>query len=278
MIQVKEDALAEAFISANLDFSLLNNVAFREFVKILDPFFQLPNRAKLTKLINAAAEKKAKKIAAAMKNEAVAIALTSDVASTSTGASVSTITAHWLSKEWELLSAVIALRGLWNPQQHEPPYLLSSVVQEDAKSWRIDQQAIAVTTDGVVNDLLAATTLPEAGADIVEERIRCWCHSLHLSVTFSLEIPEVGELIDEQCSSLVSLCEYDHAVSETLHELQQLRIEKELERKGQEQKNSRAAEEPVDFLDIKGLDPLEWAHDRQFLVQEDESVGPGRYR
>ena len=277
----KEDALTEAFISANLDVSLLDNVAFREFVKILDPSFKLPNWAKLAKFIRAAEEKKAEKIGAAMK-EAVAIALTTDIATTFAGA-CNAVTAHWLSKEWELRSAVIALSIM--DSQWQPRVYLSSVVRTSEEPWRNGVRNIAVMTDGAVGGLplTAASTLrARAGVPVVEleERIRCWCHSLHLSVTFSLAIPQVGELVDE-CIDLVSVFKYNDAVSETLHELQQLRIEKE--RKGQEQKNteSRAAEEPVGFLDMEmeELYPVELNDQRQIVVEVNESLdAAGRYR
>ena len=280
----KEDALIEAVIFANLDVSIVDRRAFRGLMKMLDPSFELPNQAKLIKLIRAAEDKWAEKIEAAMK-EAVAIALTSDIATTITQTSVNAVTAHWLSKEWEPRSAVIWMREREGPrsqsQQHPGVFLhMSSVIQDDAKSWRTDERTgipVAATTDGAVTDALLDYTRPLRAADMVELRMRCWCRLLHLSVTSSLEIPQVHGLV-ALCNSLVSMCKNNMAVSETLHKLQQLRIEKE--RKGQEQKNteSRAAEEPVGFLDIEELAPLEWNNQRQIILQEDESVDAGRYR
>ncbi len=212
----KEAALTDLVVAANLPFSLVDHKEFRRLFKLVDPSFEVPHKTKMTTLVKKAAKEKAEKIATALK-AATAIALTTDTATTITQTSMNAVTAHWITDGWDLRSAVIALRELAG--SHTGAYL-SSVVQEDAKSWGISESTIAITTDGAANALLAAKNLRDA--DVVDEMVRCWCHLLHLAVTYALEIPEVSGIVDT-CKRLVTKFKKSNQLSETLLQLQRLR-------------------------------------------------------
>lgn len=97
-------------------------------------------------------------------------------------------TAHYINADWELKSIVLALHHTTESHTGENLKALFTYVTE---KWKASDKAIAATTDGAANFLKAARELKEE--HLLDEQVRCACHTIHLCVTQALEGKHIPE-------------------------------------------------------------------------------------
>ena len=143
--------IASYLISDMRPFTTTENKAFREMIKELEPCYQMPARATFRENIVPAMQEV---VTSRLKQElktAGDVALTCDAWTSRATESYVTITAHYVSKEFEQRSAVLQTKMM--PDSHtgiNTAEILSSV----AEKWGL--QVGSLTTDNAANMRVAA--------------------------------------------------------------------------------------------------------------------------
>ena len=102
------------------------------------------------------------------------------------------VTAHYISPEWELKSAVLETR---NVTERHTMDNVSDNLKAVAVEWQIDQKLSGATTDNACNMVRAVQFLSW-------KHIPCFGHTLQLAVKAGLEIPSVIAVL-ARCRNIV---------------------------------------------------------------------------
>ena len=207
-------ALVDSIVSANLPFHLLDNDDFRRFTETLSPDFKLPHRDKAADLIsdkfNTAVSKLIQVLATA-----VAIAITSDSATTVSRDSLFAVTCHWINPEtWQLMAVVI---GVTLMDESHTAVNVSAFIANLLARIKDDKTFCALVTDAAANMLASGRMLRES--DMIDESMRCACHTFHLCVTHALDHRELEPLISK-CKASVNAITNSANIAESFRKFQ----------------------------------------------------------
>ena len=118
--------------------------------------------------------------------QSTSVSLTTDAAKMLTGDSYVAVTCHWISSEWELLSAVL---GVSTSNVSHTAQEIVSILNEVGAKYTLDDRLDAIATDNGANFVAAVEELMENG--ICEEHVLCCsCHTLQLSIKNHIDPPK----------------------------------------------------------------------------------------
>jgi CheY-like chemotaxis protein len=167
--------------SANLPFDHGENVEVAEFMNTLNPKYRPPQRTKSTELV----AEEARRLRTTAKNalaEASSVAITTDAATTVAQASIQAVTAHFITANWKLVSLVLDMDEMDTSHTAEH---LQALLQRTFSTWEIADKVSAATTDNAANILACCNRM--VADDIIEEDVRCFCHTLMLAVRHGVD-------------------------------------------------------------------------------------------
>ncbi len=168
---------------------IVEDEGVRDLLQYLEPGYQLPSRKHLTKLLHDEYEK-AIPILKKKLSDSGGIALTSDVWTSNTMAAYISVTAHFISAEWEMKSCVLQTKHF--PERHTGQNI-SDIIQSIVKSFDID----VANVKGVVHDTCANAEL--AGKLMFDlhgwPSIQCAAHKLQLAVNEGLQINTIARAV-----------------------------------------------------------------------------------
>lgn len=169
-------------------FSVVDNVGFRELVRVLEPRYHIPSRPHFSQEVVPAlyCEAKAKVVDGLKKAENVAI--TTDGWTSRACQSYITVTAHVISTEWEMKSFVLQTRPLF--ESHTGTNI-AEVLKAAIHEWELERapHSTAVVTDNARNMEVAVR---EAG---LSPHIKCFAHTLNLASQAGLNVSRVSRLL-----------------------------------------------------------------------------------
>jgi hypothetical protein len=114
------------------------------------------------------------------------LSITSDAATLNNGHPFLSVTGHFIDRNWRMVDCV--LRVVYAPTSHSGDYIEAEVATV-IRDLGVNGKVYAITTDNGANFVKGAGQLVKH--DIVEEKLRCICHDLHLSVTKALSVTEI---------------------------------------------------------------------------------------
>lgn len=103
--------------------------------------------------------------------------ITSDAATLMNGDSALTITSSWISSDWKLKKAVLALQS--SPERHTSANIQELILQITEK-YSLNNKISGCTTDTAANFKAAVNDLSHY--DFLENSPNCACHVLQLTV------------------------------------------------------------------------------------------------
>ncbi|KAL5509143.1 hypothetical protein EMCRGX_G004453, partial [Ephydatia muelleri] len=177
-------------------------LTFSKFVACISRgSFKMPGRTKVTSMIDELYEEMMMKLKDMLKQSS-SVSLTTDAAKMPTGDSYVAITGHWISSEWELLSAVLAVSVSNVSHTAEE---IATLVQQLGIKYTLDDRLDAISTDNGANFVAAMKELLEDG--ICEEHVRCACHTLQLTIKNHIDPPKPinGSAATNATSELVGI-------------------------------------------------------------------------
>jgi hypothetical protein len=100
------------------------------------------------------------------------------------------VTAHFISSDWTLTSVVLAAEHLNESHDHE---YLGSVLENLMRKHKLNGKLISCTTDNGANFVKAVTVMKDR--NLIQESVRCACHTLQLVVNDALDVEPVKTLV-----------------------------------------------------------------------------------
>lgn len=175
-----------AFIAKDLrPYSVVENIGFRHLLKTLEPRYKLPSRSHFTEKTIPALYRETKAQVMDSMSKASRVAITCDSWTSVATDSYLTVTAHYISEDWEILSHVLQTRAVY--ESHTGAHLaelLFNVVEE----WQLKDKAVVLVTDNASNMIVAAQVAKFA-------HVRCFAHTLNLASQRALKVPTVARLL-----------------------------------------------------------------------------------
>ncbi|KAM3876933.1 E3 SUMO-protein ligase ZBED1-like [Diretmus argenteus] len=175
-----------AFIAKDIrPYSIVENVGFRYMLKILEPRYTLPSRTHFTDTAIPALYRETKAQVMASMSKASRVAMTCDSWTSVATESFLTVTAHYVSEDWQIVSHVLQTRAV--TESHTGPHLaelLSGVVDE----WQLSEKDVVLVSDNAANMISAA----EVGKF---PHIKCFAHTLNLASQRALKVDKLSRVL-----------------------------------------------------------------------------------
>ncbi|XP_070408816.1 E3 SUMO-protein ligase ZBED1-like [Nothobranchius furzeri] len=175
-----------AFIAKDLrPYSVVENPGFKHMLKTLEPRYKVPARSHFAEqVIPALYDETKAKILTSM-SKANLVAITCDSWTSVATESYITVTAHYMSEDWQIISLVLQTRAVY--ESHTGAHLaelLSDVVSE----WQLSDKDIVLVTDNASNMILAAQIRKF-------KHVRCFAHTLNLASQRGLRVASLTRLL-----------------------------------------------------------------------------------
>ncbi|XP_017261968.1 E3 SUMO-protein ligase ZBED1-like [Kryptolebias marmoratus] len=166
-------------------YSVVENKGFKNMLKILEPRYAIPTRKYMTEVAVPSLYTEVKTDVLESLKSAERVALTCDGWTSRATDPYVTITSHFISDEWELVSNVLQTRPLHGSHTGSN---IANLLTEAINEWGITGKVPAVVTDNAAN-MLAAVGL----TDLLH--VGCFAHVLNLASQAALKTPAVTRLL-----------------------------------------------------------------------------------
>lgn len=168
------DELLMHMIVADLQpLSIVEDKGFRKFVNGLDPRYVLPSRRDLTrKHLPSMYDHAVKRLKDQLK-EASYVSLTTDIWTSRQTRGFITVTAHYISPDWVLKSAVLETTKIENEHTKEN---IANELTRICTQWSILDKVCCIITDNAANIVAAVTKCMQ------KQHLPCFAHTLNLVV------------------------------------------------------------------------------------------------
>ncbi|XP_076040518.1 protein polybromo isoform X4 [Oratosquilla oratoria] len=186
--------------------SLVENKGFQEFVKVIDPCYVLPSRRELMQTHFPSLYEKQKQQVREELEGASYVALTSDLWTSRQTKSFLSVTAHFISPEWELKCKLLATKRLMVDHTSKN---IGDAIKEICEEWDLLGKVCCIVTDNAPNIVKAVT-------DVKVNHITCFAHSLNLVVQNALKNTNDVKKIQEKVKAIVSFFHHSVKASDML--------------------------------------------------------------
>jgi len=196
-----------------LPFRVVESPSFKAFVAELDPRYKLPNRHDLSATMIPDAYKAKKEEVKLMLRKAVAVALTTDMWTSSNNDSYMGVTCHFIDNEFHANHKCLAVSH--SPGSHTAEFIKDELVKME-KDWGLDGCIKHYVTDSGANVKKAMTLLTECVWRA------CFAHTLQLVVNGGIANKQVSYLpkLLASARSIVGHFRRSPAASQLLKEAQ----------------------------------------------------------
>ncbi|XP_055068182.2 E3 SUMO-protein ligase ZBED1-like [Misgurnus anguillicaudatus] len=175
-----------SFIAKDLrPYSVVENIGFRHPIKTLEPRYKLPSRSHFAETVIPELYNEAKVQVMSSMSQAIRVAITCDSWTSVATESYITITSHYISQDWNILSHVLQTGAVY--ESHTGAHLaelLSQVVAE----WQLSDKDVVLVTDNASNMIVAA----QVGKF---SHVKCFAHTLNLTCQRALKGATLSRLL-----------------------------------------------------------------------------------
>lgn len=178
------------FIAKDLQpFSVVGDLGFRNLIKTLEPRYSVPSRTTFSTKIIPDIYKTTRRGIEDDLAKTQSFALTTDGWTSRATESYLTVTVHYMSPDWEMKSAVLQTRPLY--ESHTSAHLAEELTNA-VTEWKLERPniTIPVTTDNAANIVNA---IHEAGG--LGPQIGCFAHVVNLAAKKAVAITPVSRLL-----------------------------------------------------------------------------------
>lgn len=168
-------------------FTICENEYFSQFVRRLNPLYQIPSRRSLKMEVFRLFDLAKESIKSILHETAGAISLTVDLWTSLTMDSYCGVTAHFMSDEWQLKHLVLDVRPMPYPHTGEA---IKDILMEIILDFGIQTKLLSLTTDNASSMVAAFSLLAEEMTSKFQRKIyhiRCGAHVLNLAVQAGLK-------------------------------------------------------------------------------------------
>ena len=172
---IRDRATTELVVAQNLPLSFVGSEAFEKYCKIMDPRYVVPTTERVKNLIDDSFDRMSTILHHEL-NEAESVSLTADLWTANSHEGYLGVTASWMSSEFHLNEAVLALSRLPYPHTGQA---IADRIKRIGEFWSITHKIFTITTDGGSNMKSACTKLHV-------KQVLCSAHTLNLIVKKAL--------------------------------------------------------------------------------------------
>lgn len=175
-------ALSVFIVKDMQTYAMIEDAGFKNMIKVLELQYNIPSRKHFSDVIIPKLYEGTRQVIAKELSETAYIALTSDAWTSRATESFLTVTAHYITSEWEMRSIVLQTRPLY--ESHTIEHLSTALTQAVTK-WKLERcnSTIAVTTDNAKNMVNAVNATAELGP-----QIGCFAHTVNLATKHAVSI------------------------------------------------------------------------------------------
>ncbi len=169
-------------------FSVVENEGFKYLLSVLEPRYLLPSRAHFSQNVLPKLQEKMKAKVEEGLSTAESIAITTDGWTSRATDSYMTITAHYITGNWQIANHVLQTRPVY--ESHTSDHL-SGILKEAVIDWKISRSnvPVPVTTDNARN---IANAVEAAG---FSTHIRCFAHTVNLAAQRGMGVHQMSRLL-----------------------------------------------------------------------------------
>ncbi|XP_051574115.1 E3 SUMO-protein ligase ZBED1 isoform X1 [Myxocyprinus asiaticus] len=176
------------FIAADMrPCSVVENTGFKHLLNVLDPRYKVPTREHFSSAVVPALYKQTRAVVIYELSAAPSVALTVEEWTLRATESYLTVTAHYISPDWEMKSPVLQTRPVYEHKSTNYAEKLKEVVAD----WSLERPrcTIPVTSDNAKNIVSAVL---EAG---LGPQIDCFAHTINLAAQKATAVSQVSRLL-----------------------------------------------------------------------------------
>ncbi|XP_071088069.1 E3 SUMO-protein ligase ZBED1-like [Haliotis cracherodii] len=169
-------------------YSVVENVGFRRLVNTLEPRYQIPSRTHFTNTVMPKLYENTKREVLKRIEGASSVAITTDGWTSRATESYVTITAHFVSEEWQMENPVLQTRPL---HESHTGTNLANVLTSALTEWKIDRFGnVAISTDNASNIVSAVKQSPS-----LNPHIRCFAHTVNLASQRAMQVSQMARIL-----------------------------------------------------------------------------------
>ena len=170
--------LIELIVTDLQPFSIVEDIGFINYTRALDQSFKLPSRTTLSRTLLPQLYEKCVVNVQEMLNNSEHIALTTDTWTSLACEGYMAITAHYISRNWEMQSLLLSCNKVSNKHTAEN---LRNLLLIETNKWNITKKVHTVITDNAAN-MVAAIKLTGWN------HYGCFAHTLNLIIQDSIAV------------------------------------------------------------------------------------------
>lgn len=205
-----DDALIEMIVTDLQPTSVVEDNGFQKFVSVLDPRYELPSRRTVVRSLLLEKYTSVKQKLKMELDNSMTVALTTDMWTSRQTQSYCCITAHYMSGDWKLKSALLETFEFNESHTAENIAIHLKTV---ASNWEIDTKVVCVVTDNASNMVSA---ISKTGW----RHLPCFAHTLNLIVQNAVKAEPTIHQIQLKCKDVVSHFHRSVKSSDKLKEVQ----------------------------------------------------------
>ena len=183
---------------------------FRKLVEFLEPEYKVPSHQTIMQRINKMYGEVKGAVEKAL-DDVSDVAITTDAWTSLSTESYITVTVHYITKEWQIKSAVLDTSEMDESHSAENLAIRLALVQAD---WNLEGKIRVCVRDNAFNQAAAGRLIDDW------EDLPCFAHTLQLAVNAGFAIEEVQELI-KQSGKLVGFFKKSTSAATTLETAQE---------------------------------------------------------
>ena len=204
-----DDALLQMLTTDMQPCSIVNDKGFNKFVNLLDSRYQLPSQRNLMRKLPGKFEEVKAQVKTQL-NSAAHVCLTTDIWTSRKTEGYITVTCHFISESWQLLSFVLETFNLCVSHTAEN---IAAELLRIADEWNITEKVVAIVTDNAAN-MAAAVRITGW------KHIPCFAHTLNLIVQAALSADKATADLKKKCKDIVTFFHQSTKASDKLKEVQ----------------------------------------------------------
>lgn len=175
-----------SFISLDLrPYCVVENTGFRNMVNTLEPRYVIPTRRYITDIAIPRKYEEVKQHVRSSLCSASRVALTCDGWTSRATESYVTITCHYVTEGWELVSFVLQTRAM---NESHTGTNIAELLKTALDEWGIAAKDPVIVTDNAANMTIAAELTGMM-------HFKCFAHTLNLASQRALKLPNVARLL-----------------------------------------------------------------------------------
>lgn len=174
--------------------SIANGSGFRDLLNFIEPGYQIPSPPFLKNAIGKMHEEERKRLKVYLQTVVPVLALTTDGWTSCANEAFITITGHFITGDWRLVSVVLQITKMEERHTSEnlAEYMVSSLIDD----WGLKKESIcAIVHDNAANMVKMQELLTTTFGCPSWCSVSCTAHSLQLAINKGLKSAEISDML-----------------------------------------------------------------------------------